>query len=176
MANHFIHKRDYVLFTCILFAEQHIGYGDSQHTYHKWGLSCFHDFLIFDPFPVQFSDSVTSDTLQPHGLQHARPPVHHQLPEFTQTHVHWVGDVMQPSHPLSCPSPPAFNLFTHHGLFWVSSSYQVAKMLAFQLQHQSSNEYSGLVSFRMDWLDLLAVQRTLKSAGDGMKHQHCRVV
>ena len=65
-------------------------------------------------------------------------PVHHQLPEFTQTHVHWVGDASQPSHPLSSPSPPAFNLSQHQGLFqWVSSSHQVAQVLEFQLQHQS---------------------------------------
>ena len=63
-------------------------------------------------------------------------PVHHQLPEPTQTHVHWVSDAIQPSHPLS--SPPAFNLSQHQGLFkWVSSSHQVAKGLEFQLQHQS---------------------------------------
>ena len=71
-------------------------------------------------------------------------PVHHQLPEFTQTHVHWVGDAIQPFHPLSSPSPPTFNLFQHLGLFqWVSSLHQVAKVLEFQLQHQSSKEYSG---------------------------------
>ena len=65
-------------------------------------------------------------------------PVHHQLPEFTQTHVHWVGDAIQPSHPLSSPSPPAFNLSQHRSLFqWVSSSQQVVKVLEFQLQHQS---------------------------------------
>ena len=65
-------------------------------------------------------------------------PVHHQLPEFTQTHVHWVSDDIQPSHPLLSPSPPAFNLSQHQGLFkLVSSSHQVAKVLEFQLQHQS---------------------------------------
>ena len=65
-------------------------------------------------------------------------PVHHQLPEFTETHVHWIGDVIQPSHPLSSPSPPSFNLSQHQGLFqWISSSHQVAKVLEFQLQHQS---------------------------------------
>ena len=65
-------------------------------------------------------------------------PVHHQLPEFTQTHVHWVGDAIQPSHSLSFPSPPAFNLSQHQGFFkWGSSSHQVAKALEFQLQHQS---------------------------------------
>ena len=65
-------------------------------------------------------------------------PVHHQLLEFTQTHVHWVGDAIQPSHPPSSPSPPALNLSQHQGLFKrVSSSHQVAKVLEFQLQHQS---------------------------------------
>ena len=90
-------------------------------------------------------------------------PVHHQLPEFTQTHDHWVSDAIQPSHLLSSPSP-AFNLAQHQGLFqWVSSSHQVAKVLEFSFSSSPSNEYSGLTSFRMDWLDLLAVQWTLKS-------------
>ena len=94
-------------------------------------------------------------------MNHKMPglPVHHQLLKFTQTHVHWVDDAIQPSHPLLSPSPPAFNLSQHQGLFkWVSSSHQVAKILDFQLQHQSR-----LISFRMDWLDLLVVQGTLKS-------------
>ena len=84
--------------------------------------------------------------------------VHHQLPGFIQTHVHWVGDAIQPSHPLTSPSPPAFNLSQHQGLFtWASSSHQVAKVLEFQLQHQSFNEYSGLISFRMNgWISLLS--------------------
>ena len=65
-------------------------------------------------------------------------PVHHQLPQFTQIHVHWVGDAIQPSHPVLSPSFPAFNLSQHQGLFkWVSTSHQVAKVLEFQLQHQS---------------------------------------
>ena len=90
-------------------------------------------------------------------------PVHHQLPEFTQTHVHWVGDAIQPSHPLSSPSP-AFNLSQHQGLFqWVRSSHQVAKYWSFGFSINPSNEYSGLISFRMDWLNLFAVQGTLKS-------------
>ena len=97
-------------------------------------------------------------------------PVHHQLLELVQTHVHRVGNAIQPSHPLSSPSPPSFNFSQHQGLFqWVSSSHHVAKVSELQLQHQSfqsispSNEYSGLISFRMDWLDLLAVQGTLKN-------------
>ena len=71
-------------------------------------------------------------------MNHSTPgfPVHHQLPESTQTHVHRLGDAIQPSHPLSSPSPPALNLSQYHGLFkWVSSSHQVAKVLEFQLQH-----------------------------------------
>ena len=91
-------------------------------------------------------------------------PVHHQLPELAQTHVRWIGDAIQPSPPLSSPSLPAFNLSQHQGLFKrVSSSYQVSKVLVFQLQHQSFQWKSGLISFRMDWLDLLAVQGTHKS-------------
>ena len=91
-------------------------------------------------------------------------PVHHQLPEFTQTHVHRVSYAIQPSHHLSSPSPPAFNLSQHQGLFqWVSSSHQVAKYWSFSFSISPSNEYPGLISFRMDWLDLLAVQGTLKS-------------
>ena len=65
-------------------------------------------------------------------------PVHHQLLKFTQTHVHWVGDAIQPSHPLLSPSPPTLDLSQHQGLFkWVSSLHQVTKVLEFQLQHQS---------------------------------------
>ena len=91
-------------------------------------------------------------------------PVHHQLPEFTQTHVHRVRDAIQPSYPLSSPSPPAFNLAQHQDLFqWVSSSHQVAKVWSFSFSISPSSEYSGLISFRIDWLDLLAVQGTLKS-------------
>ena len=89
---------------------------------------------------VQFS-SVTQSCLtlcDPMNSSTPGLPVHHQLPEFTQTHVHWVGDAIQPSHPLSSPSPPALNLSQHQGLFkWVSSSHQVAKVLEFQLQHKS---------------------------------------
>ena len=91
-------------------------------------------------------------------------PVHHQLLEFTQTHVHWVSDAIQTSHPLSSTFPPAFNPSQHQGLYkWVSSSHQVAKYWSFSFSISPSNEHSGLISFRMDWLDLLAVQGTLKS-------------
>ena len=87
---------------------------------------------------VQFNCSVVSKSFWPHEQQHARPPCPSPLPEFIQTHVHWVGDAIQPSHPLSSPSPPSLNLSQHQGIFkWVSSSHQVAKVLEFQLQHQS---------------------------------------
>ena len=83
---------------------------------------------------VQFSLSVVSNSLPPQESQHAS----HQLPEFTQTHIRRVGDAIQPSDPLSSPSPPALNLSQHQGLFkWVRSSHEVAKILEFQLQHQS---------------------------------------
>ena len=99
-------------------------------------------------------------------------PVLHYLPEFAQTHVHWVGDAIQPSHPLLSPVPPAFNFSQHQGLFqWVSSLHQVAKVSEFQLSISPSKEYSGFISFRIDWFDLLAVQGTLKSllsTTDGM--------
>ena len=87
-------------------------------------------------------------------------PVHHQLLEFTQTHLYWVSDAIQPSHPLSSPSPPIFNLSQLQGLFQlVSSSHQVAKVWGSSVSVSPSNKYS----FRMDWMDLLAVQGTLKS-------------
>ena len=80
-------------------------------------------------------------------------PVHHRLPELPQTHVHWVGDAIQPSHPLSSLSPPAFSLSQHQGLFqWVSSSHQWPKYWSFSFSFSSPSEYSGLISFRIDWL------------------------
>ena len=76
-----------------------------------------------------------SDSLWSHGLQHTRFPCPSELSEFTQTHVYWVNDAIQPSHLLSSPSPPAFNLSQHQGLLqWVSSSHQVTKVLEFQYQ------------------------------------------
>ena len=89
---------------------------------------------------VQLSRSAQSCLTLCNPMNHSTPglPVPHQLPEFTQTHVHWVGDSTQRSHPLSSPSPTALYLSQHQGLFkWVSSSHHVAKVLEFQLQHQS---------------------------------------
>ena len=90
--------------------------------------------------------------------------VHHQLPEFAQIHVHWVGDAIQPSHPLSSPFPPALNLFQHQGLSnELVLHIRWPKYWSFNFNISLSNEHPGLISFRMDWLDLLAVQETLKS-------------
>ena len=89
-------------------------------------------------------------------------PVLHHLPELTQTHVHRVGDAIQPSHPLLSPSPPAFNLFQHQGLNELVLHIRWPKYWSFSFSISPSNEYSGLISFRMDWFDL-AVQGTLKS-------------
>ena len=99
-------------------------------------------------------------------------PVFHQLPEFTQTHVHRVGDAIQPSHPLLSHSP-GFNLPQHQGVFQgVSSLHQVAKVYwRFSFSISPSNEHSGLISFRMEWLDLLAVQGTLFSNITVQKHK-----
>ena len=101
-------------------------------------------------------------------------PVHHQLPEFTQTHLHWVGDAIQPSHPLSSPSPPAFNLSQHQDFFSSQSVLHIRwpKCWSFSFNISPSNEYSGLISYRMDWLDLLAVQGTLKSL---LQHHRSKV-
>ena len=85
-------------------------------------------------------------------------PVHHQLPEFTQTHVHWVSDAIQSSHPLSLPSP-TFNLFQHQGFLPSESVLHIRrpKYWNFSFSISPSNEYSGLISFRIDWLNLLTV-------------------
>ena len=89
---------------------------------------------------------------------------HHQLPEFTQTHDHRVSDAIQPFYSPSPHSPPAFNLSQHQGLFqWVSSSIRWPKYWSFSFNISPCNEHSGLIFFRMDWLDFSAVQGTLKS-------------
>ena len=91
-------------------------------------------------------------------------PIHHKLQEFTQTHAHQIGDTIQPSHPLLSPSPPAPNPSQHQGLFqWVNSLHEWPKYWSFGFSISLSNEHPGLIFFRMDWLDLLAVQGTLKS-------------
>ena len=147
------------------------------------------NFSIF--FTHQFSSVAQSYLTLCDPMNCSMPglPVHHQLPKPTQTHVHWVSDVIQPSHSLSSPSPPAFNLSQHQGLFFfyfifkykciyfnwrlITLQYCIGfaillcirwpKYWSFSFSTSPSNENSGLISFRMDWLDLLAVQGTLKS-------------
>ena len=113
---------------------------------------------------VQFSYSVFSNSLWPPGLYTPGLPVHHQLPKFTQAHVHWVSDAIQPSYPLLSPSLPAFNLSQHQGLCLESGlRIKWPKYSCFSFGISPSNEYSGVIYFRIDWFDLLAVQGTLKS-------------
>ena len=113
------------------------------------------NFSYWSSSSVQFSCSVVSNSMWPLDCTTSGFPIHRQFPEIAQTHVHRVGNAIQPSHPLSSPSPPAFNLSQHQGLFqWVSSSHQVAKVLEFQLRHQSFQWYSGLISFRIEWFVL----------------------
>ena len=118
--------------------------------------------IAFFSSSVQFSRSVVSDSLRPHRL-FATPctpglPIHHQLPESTQTHVHPVSDTIQPSPPLSSPSPLALNLSSHDRVLHI----RWPKYWSFSFI-SPSNEHPGLISSKMDWLDLLAVQGTLKS-------------
>ena len=121
--------------------------------------------FLLHPKPFQFSSAAQScPTLcDPMNLSTPGLPVHHHLPESTQTHVHQVGDTIPPSHPLLSPSPPAFNLSQHQGLSNESAlCISWPKYWNFSLSLSPSNEYSGLISFRMDCFDL-AVQGILKS-------------
>ena len=113
---------------------------------------------------VQFSHSVVSSSLPPHGLQHARLPCPSPTPGASQTHVHHVSDAIQPAHLLPSPSLPIFNLsgirvFSNESVLHI----RWQKYWSFSFSISPSNEYSGLISFKIDWLDLLAVQGTLKS-------------
>ena len=99
-------------------------------------------------------------------MNHSTPglPVHHKLPEFTQTHIHQVGDAIQPSHPLSAllllpPIPPSIRVFSNESTLHM----RCPKYWSFSFSISPSMEHPGLISFRMDWLDILAVQGTLKS-------------
>ena len=144
-----------------------------------WSLSHYPWCVYVDQHETQSSQSNPEEKYQVHFSSVAQscpilcdpmdystpgPSVHHQLLESTQTHVHWVSDAIQPSHPMPSPSPPALNLSQHQSLFkWVISSHQWPKYWSFSFNISPSYEYSGLISFRMDWLDLLAVQGTIKN-------------
>ena len=125
---------------------------------HKWN-------CVLCSSSVQFSSVAQSSPTLCDPMNRSTPglPVHQQLLDFTQTRVHQVSDAIQPSHPLSSPSPcPSPS--PHQSLFqWVSSLHEVDKLLEFSLSIIPSKEIPGLISFRMDWLDLLTVQGTLKS-------------
>ena len=126
-------------------------------------LLIFFSILLCKFHSVHFSPSVTYDLCDAMDCSMPGLPVYNQLPEFTQTHVHWFGDAIQPSHLLN-PSLPAINLSQHQGLSNESALHiRWPKYWSFSVNISSSNEYSGLISFRMDWLDILAVQGILKS-------------
>ena len=117
-------------------------------------------------YSVQFSSVAQSCLTLCNPMNRSTPglPVHHQLLEFTQTHVHRVGDAIQSSHPLSSPSPPAPSPSQHQGFSNESTLHtRWPKYWSFSLSISPSKEHPGLVSFRMDWLDPLAVQGTLRS-------------
>ena len=124
----------------------------------------FVDYFILSVH--QFSSVTQSCLTLCEPMDYSMPgfPVHHQLPELTQTHVHWVSDYIQSSHPLSSPSPPA-SIFLNIRVFWNESALCIRwpKYWSFSFSISPSNEYSGLISFRIHWLDLLAVQGILKS-------------
>ena len=136
----------------------HLGYFE----HHEWILMDYNNelkkktihrcLLILTVF--QLSSVIQSYLTLCDPMDYSSPSlsVHHHLPELTQTHVHWVSDAIQPFHPLSSPSPPAFSLSKHQGHFqWVSFSHQVAKVLEFQLQHQSF-QWLFRTDFLYDWL------------------------
>ena len=130
-------KRDIVAINMLCRGSYHSILDGSRPSHHQW---------------LQFSSLAQSCLTLSDPMDCSTPgfPIHHQLLEFTQTHVHWISDAVQPSHPLSSPSPPTFNLSQHWDLFkWVNSLHQVAKVLKFQLQHQSSQ---WMISFRMEAL------------------------
>ena len=121
-------------------------------------------FLLIAFSSLQFSHSVVSDSLWPQNRSTPGLPVYHQHPEFTQTHVHWVDDAFQPSHPLSL-LPLLPSVFLSIRVFSSESVLRIRwpKYCSFSFSISPSDEYSGFISFRIDWFGLLAVQRTLKS-------------
>ena len=144
------------------------GSSDRQQQQHWWvagrvfTTSATCEALEMEYISVQFSSVAQSCPTLCDPMNRSTPglPVHHQLPEFTQTHVHQVGDAIQPSHPLSSPSPPSIKVFSNESTL----PMRWPKSWSFSFSISPSSEHPGLISFRMDWLDLLAVQGTLKSS------------
>ena len=131
-----------------------LAFSEVKGYFWNWGQNqCSASMLLL------FSCSVVSDSLWPLGLQHARLVLYHLL-ELAQTPVHWVGDAIQPSHPLWFPSSPS--IFPSIRVFSNELVLHTRWPKYWRFSISLSNEYSGLISFRIDWLDLLAVQRTLK--------------
>ena len=124
---------------------------ESSTIYPNIRLSLWNLFYLPSTPTVQFSSVTQSCPTHCDPMNCSTPglPVHHQLPESTQTHVHWVGDAIQPSHPLSSPSPPALNLSQHQGLFKWKGGQSIG------VSASTSVEHPGLISFRMEWLDIL---------------------
>ena len=123
-------------------------------------------WMIINWFSVQFSSVTQSCPTPCDPMNRSMPglPVHHQLLEFTQTHVQWIGDAIQPSHPLTSllllpPIPPSIRVFSNESTLYMRRP----KYRSFSFSISPSKGHPGLISFRMDWLDLLAVQGTLKS-------------
>ena len=134
--------------------------GIGERSAEDWSLNTFHFSSI------QFSRSVVSGSLgNPMDCSTPGLPVHHQLPESTQTHVHRVSGAIQPSHPLLSPSPPP-SIFPSIRIFSNEAVLRIRwpKYWSFSVSISLSNEYLGLIFFRMDWLDLLAVQGTQESS------------
>ena len=135
----------------------------SENLYNKQGPFQFSRKFFLIP-SIQFSCHQSCPTLC-NPMDHSTPglPIHHELPESTQTHVHQVSDVIQPSYPLSSPFPPALNLSQHHSLSNESAlPIRWPKDWSFSFNISPSNEHPGLISFSMDWLDLLVIQGTPK--------------
>ena len=146
-------------FSTSYWAGQKVSTGFSPHVMKK-------PKRTFEKISIQFSSVAQLCPILCHPMDYSMPVlfVHHQLLEFTQMHVHWVGDAIWPSHSLLLSSsPPAFNLSQHQGLFiWVSCLHQWPKYWSFSFSINPSNEYSGLITFQMD-LGSPWVQGTLKS-------------
>ena len=139
--------------------------GEGHFSVSAQSFTCFSLCLLHSFSSVQFSSVAQScpTHCDPMNRSMPGPPIHHQLPESTQTHAHWVGDAIQLSHPLSSPSPPAQSLPASGSFPMSQLCMKWPKYWSFSFSISPSNEHPGLISFRMDWLDLPAVQGTLKS-------------